>query len=64
MTNMHIERLLAGLKEAGGRESPFPLERLCADAFLSEFVRCHVAVGGRDCRARTRADLSRQGVPT
>ncbi|CAK0895533.1 unnamed protein product [Prorocentrum cordatum] len=63
MTNMHIERLLARLKEAGGRESPFPLERLCADGFLSEFVRCHVAVGGRDCRVWTRADLSRQGVP-
>ena len=64
MTNMHIERLLARLKVAGGSASPFPLERLCADGYLAEFIRCHIEVGGHDCRVWTRSDLSREGAPT
>jgi hypothetical protein len=63
LTNMHIERLLALIKKAGGSVRPFSLERLLADGFLTQFVSEHLSSGGLDPCVQTRSSMVQEGVP-
>jgi hypothetical protein len=60
--NMHIERLLALIKQSmPSDKTPF-LERLCANGFLSEWLAEHCKAGGEDPRHETAGQLISSGV--
>ena len=63
MANMHIERLLALIKQATlCRKSP-EAERVVSCGWLTQALRAHRAAGAPDCRSISRQQLQREGAP-
>ena len=61
--NMHLERLLARIRDGMGPGKSPQAERACAGGFLSQVLRDHLALGGRDPRHQSRESLLSHGAP-